>query len=146
MRPGIRGGSALPAAAALGGCEAGRTPIGPGDPASLTGVWRAANGGNRLWGDSIVLTLTQTDTALAGRYEARGAAGRGTDGGSYGGAASRARSTTSCTAGRRRSRASPAEKRNARAARRQRSAGTRTTISSVSSGRSRPIHRPSLPG
>lgn len=86
------GRSALLATAFLGACESGGSPAAPDARPSLTGVWRAANTGNRLWGDSIVLELTQTDTALVGRYEARGAAGRGTDGATsgatYGGAVS----------------------------------------------------------
>ena len=79
----------------LGACEPGDPTAAPTPPATLTGVWRAANDGNRLWGDSIALELTQVDTALVGRYRATNAGSRG----SYGGAVTGWRSGSATTLG-----------------------------------------------
>lgn len=53
------------------GCE--NSPSGSDGSANLAGSWVAVNTGNKLWGDSIRVVLTQTDTLLTGTYTVWGA-------------------------------------------------------------------------
>lgn len=50
----------------------GESPTPPTPLVDVSGTWIGRNTGNYLWGDSIRLQLTQTDTLLSGSYTVLG--------------------------------------------------------------------------